>query len=174
MQFTIRSANLSSFLSIFVSHPQIVRHRHPAFRRAATFFLSLVTFNSNLRIQNSTLLFGIPAYRQPRCRCQKQPCTKTTVRYFGRTISGFPGNSLPCKRYRNPRACKYFRTVNSGVVFSPRIRDISQLRRLTDRRSISKLPRSTSSRQSGTSIPINATPTQSLLCSAIDSRPTRD
>lgn len=169
MHFTIRSASPSSFLSIFVSHPQIVRHRHPAFRRAATFLLSLATFNSNLRIQNSTLLFGIPAYRHPWCRCQKQPCTKTTVRYFGRTISGFPGNSLQCKRYRNPRACKYFRTVNSGAVCSPRIRAISQLRRLTDRRSIPELPHAISSRQSGTSVPIKAIPTQSPLRPAIDS-----
>lgn len=156
-QFTIRSANLSSFPSSFVSHPQIVRHRHPAFRNATAFFLSLATFNSNLRIQNSTLLFGIPAYRQPRCRCQKQPCTKTTVRYFGRTISGLPGNSLLCKRYRNPRACKNFLTVSSGVVFSLRTRDISQLRRFADNRSIPERPPLTSNCQSDTSMSINAT-----------------
>lgn len=167
----MRSANLSRFSFSFVSHPQIVRLRHPAFRSAAAFLLSLATFSSNFSIQNLTLLFGILAYRQPRCRCQKQPCTNTTVRYFGKTISGFPGNSLLCSRYRNPRACKYFLTVSSGVVFSPRTRDISQLRRFTDSRSILELLHSTSSYQSGTAMPINAVSAESPRCPAIDSRP---
>ena len=37
------------------------------------------------------LVFGTIKYLQPEWPCQKQPCTKITVRHLGKTISGLPG-----------------------------------------------------------------------------------
>ena len=63
-----------------VSHSQIVITRQPAARSAATVLASLKTFSSNLASQNLTRVFGIVVFAQPAWRCQKQPCTKITVR----------------------------------------------------------------------------------------------
>lgn len=45
---------------------------------------------ANFFSQNSTRLFGVYAYLQPLCRCQKQPFTKIAVLYFARNMSGCP------------------------------------------------------------------------------------
>ena len=81
----------------------------------------------NFFSQNSILLFGVYAYLQSRCLCQKQPCTKITVRYLGNTISGFPGRSLRCSRNLYPELCTIERTFSSGLVSLLFIRDIFQL-----------------------------------------------
>lgn len=61
--------------------------------RACT--LSLAEFPSSFFIQNSRRFVGVVQFLQPRCLCQKQPCTNTTVRYRGSTTSGRPGNFFP-------------------------------------------------------------------------------
>jgi hypothetical protein len=81
-------------------------------------------FLSNFATQKSVLLFGVVATLQPLCRCQKQPCTKTTVLCRGSTRSGLPGRSGRCSRYRSPLACRSLRSTISGLVFRPRILDI--------------------------------------------------
>jgi len=50
-------------------------------------------FCSNFLLQKSSRVFGVVVWRHPGCRCQKQPCTNTTVLYLGRTMSGDPGRS---------------------------------------------------------------------------------
>lgn len=60
--------------------------------------------------QNSLFVEGSLAYLQLSCPCQKQPCTKIAVRYFGRTISGRPGYRGSLTRYLNPFENKYLRT----------------------------------------------------------------
>ena len=68
------------------------------------------------------------AFLQAGCRCQKHPCTKITVPYLGRTMSGVPGRSLRCSRKRKPKRCSMERTRSSGRVFFPRTFDIRALR----------------------------------------------
>ena len=97
-------------------HSQIVRTAQPAFRSALSFRRSRATLSLNFFVQNSTRVLGVVAFAQLLCRCQKQPLTKTTVRYFGRTMSGVPGRSLRCKRKRRPRACSICRTAISAPV----------------------------------------------------------
>jgi hypothetical protein len=82
---------------------------------------------------------------------QKQPWTKTTVLYLGKTMSTeterdfrAEGWRLKAKggmgirtwmRKRNPILWRRERTRRSGVVFLPRMRDMFQLRRSLDNRS---------------------------------------
>lgn len=49
-------------------------------------------------VQNSVLVLGVVAFLQSLWPCQKQPCTKITVWYLGRTISGVPGRRLSFMR----------------------------------------------------------------------------
>ena len=44
-----------------------------------------------------------------------------TERYLGSTMSGQPGSSLACNRYRNPSENRAFRRVSSGRVSRPPI-----------------------------------------------------
>ena len=88
-------------------------------------------FAANFAFQNSTFVFGIDAFTHLECRCQKQPCTKTTVFRAGITISGLPGNLLSCRLNRMPDRCRNDRTFSSGTVFFARMRPMSKLR--TDR-----------------------------------------
>lgn len=74
------------------------------------------------------LLLGITAYLQPSCWCQKQPCTKMTVLYFGSTISGLPGRSLRLMRNLKPSLWRIDRIIFSGLVSLLLIRDITWLR----------------------------------------------
>jgi len=111
-----------------VQHSHTVTTFHPVFRRAFWVFISRVLFSLNLLSQNFFRLFGVYAYLQFLCRCQKQPCTNTIVRCFGRTISGLPGKSFRWSEKRNPIRCNAERTVFSGFVFLSRIRPIFQLR----------------------------------------------
>ena len=72
---------------------------------------------SSFACQYSCLDVGLAAALHRSCWCQKQPCTKITVRYLGKTMSGLPGRSLRCSLKRNPAPCRSRRTVSSGLVF---------------------------------------------------------
>jgi hypothetical protein len=52
----------------------------------------------NFARQNAALVFGVVAFAQAECRCQKHPWTKMTVRILAKTMSGRPGNARPCNR----------------------------------------------------------------------------
>lgn len=105
------------------AHSQITRTRHPSLSNAATFRLSRSVFFVSLSRQNVSRVLG-HLNRVQSWRCQKQPCTNITVRYFGSTRSGFPGMPLVCRRYLKPLEWRDFRTINSGLVLVPRMPDI--------------------------------------------------
>lgn len=117
-------AAASAFLCVSTSHSQTTNTRQPLASSCWLICSSRITFFENLASQNSVLDFGIVATLQPGWRCQKHPCTKTTVRCFGRTMSGFPGSFRPCRRKRNPCRWSALRRLTSGLVFSERMRDI--------------------------------------------------
>lgn len=56
--------------------------------------LSRSMFPWNFRLQKLPFVRGVVVYRQPSCRCQKQPWTNTKALYFGNTMSGEPGSFL--------------------------------------------------------------------------------
>lgn len=106
------------------------------------FLLSLVTLPSSFLRHHSLRVFGIRKSLQFLCPCQKQPWTKITVLYFGRTMSGLPGSFLffgPFTVKRSPSPCRIERTMISGFVSLLRIRDIFQERCSVDIRSINCL-----------------------------------
>lgn len=108
-------------------HSQMTITRQPADLSARCAAESRRTLPSNFRAQNSGLLFG--EYASPQsCLCQKQPCTKIAVLFDRKTISGRPGNSWACVRYRKPRFHSIRRTTISGPVSRPRMRPIRALR----------------------------------------------
>jgi hypothetical protein len=74
-----------------VSHSQKTTTRHPAASRLARTLASRATLPSNFFRQKSGRVLGVAARRQS-WRCQKHPCTKTTVLHLGNTMSGRPGN----------------------------------------------------------------------------------
>lgn len=110
-------------------HSHTTTTLQPASLKAAWFRRSRAAFPSNFSTQKARLLLGVVQFLHPRCRCQKHPWTKTTVLYFGMTMSGRPGSPLPCRRNRYPIRCNRLRTIISGVVSFPRIRLMFQLRR---------------------------------------------
>lgn len=101
----------------FVSHSHITSALQPRFVMSTIFNASRSTFRLNLARHISTFVLGRVAFGQPRWRCQKQPCTNTAIRYFGKTKSGAPGRSRRCNRYRYPKEKTSFLTIISGVVF---------------------------------------------------------
>lgn len=103
------------------AHSHSIATRQPARRSATRTALSRSTLAENLVRQNSGRVAGFVVKRQPVCRCQKQPCTKTTAPYFGSTRSGRPGMFFACSRYRKPRACNARRSSSSGAVSLPLI-----------------------------------------------------
>ncbi len=111
----------------FVWHCQTVRTPHPSLRRALQSLESFCRFFSSFGPQKSSRDFGGRPILHP-CACQKHPFTKTTFRLDGNTISGVPGRSRRCKRNRYPIWCNRLRTINSGAVFFPPMRDINALR----------------------------------------------
>jgi hypothetical protein len=72
-----------------------------------------------------TIFMAMPETALPTGR---QACTKITVLYFGKTISGLPSRLLSWSLKRNPLACKNFLTSISGFVFLPFICCILKLR----------------------------------------------
>jgi len=63
-----------------------------------------VVLRASFSDQKSVLVFGMLAFRHPLCWCQKHPCTKITFFLDRNTISGRPGKSAACNRYRKPSA----------------------------------------------------------------------
>lgn len=139
-----RAASAPGF---FNSHSQTTRTRQPIRVSFSETSASLSTFLANFLSQNSLFVCGIEAFLQPGCRCQKQPCTKITVPYLGKTMSGVPGRSLRCSRKRKPKRCSMERTRSSGRVFFPRTFDIMSLRwegvNLSMRRPYRRRPKAT-------------------------------
>ena len=120
-------------------HSQTIAKRHPNDKRASPTILSRSMLAANLVCQYSGCVAGVVAYRQSLWRCQKQPCTKTTAQYFGKTRSGQPLISFACTRYRSPRACSARLNTISGLVFFPLIPDIIRDRALLSTISITAL-----------------------------------
>lgn len=81
-------ATWSGFLR---AHAQTVATRQPSAKACRRTAASLATFASNLDSQNSLRVAGTVLKRHPAWRCQKHPCTNTTARWRGRTMSGRPG-----------------------------------------------------------------------------------
>jgi hypothetical protein len=90
--------------------------------------LSRLRFAANFSAQYSGLVRGTDASRQRPCRCQKQPCTRMTVRCAGSTMSGVPGSDFTLTRNRNPLRWSALRTVRSGPVPDPRMLRMMRLR----------------------------------------------
>jgi len=76
-----------------VAQAQNTAIRHPFPANSARWLASRLTVASNFGSQNSTLLEGVVANRQPSCLCQKQPSTKRATFQRRRTTSGLPGRS---------------------------------------------------------------------------------
>ena len=110
--------------------------RQPSWARSCKCCRSLRILPSNFLFQKALRVLGEYANEHSWWRCQKQPCTRTTDFRRGRTMSGHPGNLRTCRRKRNPIRWSNDRTVSSGLVFFALIRDMFQLRRSTEIRSI--------------------------------------
>lgn len=108
-----------------VSHSQITSGSQPAVRNDSRTRLSRSVFLANFKRQKSAFDAGVVAWRQPGWRCQKQPWTRTTFRRDGKTRSGRPGRSRRWSRKRYPRRWARRRTIISGRVSRPRMRDIT-------------------------------------------------
>lgn len=116
-----------AMVSIFaerIAHSQTTATRQPSARRSSTALPSRATVAANFSLQNSWFEDGTAASLQSLCRCQKHPCTKTAASKRGSKMSGRPGKSRACRRYRNPSLCSRFRRSNSGLVSRPRMPDI--------------------------------------------------
>ena len=87
--------------------------------------------------QKSNFDFGHLVFLHDPWRCQKHPCTKITLPRLGNTMSGLPGRSRACKRYRYPIPCTRCRTSISGFVSFPLTRLIRWLRSAAVKVSIS-------------------------------------
>ncbi len=110
--------------SSFSAHSHTTSTRHAALERVRIALMSRALFAESLASQKSDLVAGSRNSGHPSWRCQKQPCTKTAARHFGRTTSGRPGNALACKRKRNPACQNACLIRSSGPVFLPRIFDM--------------------------------------------------
>lgn len=105
-----------------------MKTRQPDSSNSKIFFSSLNTLFFNLGFQYWALLVGFFDRGHPSCWCQKQPCTKMTILYFGSTISGLPGRSLRLMRNLKPSLWRIERIIFSGLVSLLLIRDITWLR----------------------------------------------
>lgn len=97
------------------SQVQISTTRQPRASSSSRFAASRALLRACLSAQKSVRVFGSRAYLHM-WPCQKQPCTKTTVRHLASTMSGVPGSVETWTRKRSPRRCSIDRTVTSGAV----------------------------------------------------------
>lgn len=132
----MRSPVACAFLADASSHSHTTNTVHPDACSSIAFCASRAMFFSNFSCQNCVLLLGVVAILQPECRCQKHPCTKTTVLYRGNTRSGLPGSPAPCNRYRSPSRWRTLRSASSGWVSLPLMRDILSERSAGERKSV--------------------------------------
>ena len=109
------------------SHSHTVHTRQPSRRSAAARRRSRRLLARSLSDQKATLLVGNRPARQE-CACQKQPCTNSATRYFGKTRSGLPGRPLTLTRKRRPSRCRPLRKASSGAVSRWPMRLIKRLR----------------------------------------------
>lgn len=123
-------------LQLRMKHSQTTRTRHPNVVRASVAALSRCLLCSSFPCQKSLRVLGTFARLQSRCPCQKQPLTKIATIRPGRTMSGVPGRSLRCRRYRYPSAKSALRTRISGFVSFPRMPAIISLRFLGETMSV--------------------------------------
>ena len=79
-------------------------------------------------LQNSVLVAGNVDFLQFSCPCQKQPFTKITALYLGKTMSGLPGKFFTFFLNLNPLENRYFLTKISGLVSLPEILDMIEER----------------------------------------------
>lgn len=91
--FAIFNKAISTFAG-FRLHSQMVIIFQPSFFNAFKALVSLAMLPFILLSHQSVLVLGTTKYLQSLCPCQKQPLTKITVLYFGKTISGLPGRLL--------------------------------------------------------------------------------
>jgi len=118
----------SLFVLLASSHCHTTTTFQPSPFSVSIFRLSRSMFAEIFFPQNSAFVAGSWALLHPGWPCQKQPCTNTIVRYFGRTMSGLPANLLSWILYLKPFEKRYFRTRISGFVSLPLILDIILLR----------------------------------------------
>jgi len=133
-----------------VWHCQTVIAPQPELRNARRSLLSFRQFFCSFGSQNSRRVFGGRPMRHP-WACQKQPLTKMTFCRDGKTMSGVPGKSRRCKRNLYPREWRTRRTVTSGAVSLPRMRDINALLLSGDRLS-AMMQNSIPSKQAGSMV----------------------
>jgi hypothetical protein len=108
-----------------IAHSQTTSTLHCSANSACVDRSSRLLFAISLASQNAVLVAGRRNSAQRSWRCQKHPCTKTTVLHLGRTISGEPGNRFTFNLKRKPACHKLRRICISGAVSRPRIRDIT-------------------------------------------------
>ncbi len=120
---------------LFSSHSQTTNTLHPSEMRVDMFFASRVLFFSILSPQNTAFVLGSTKNEHPSCPCQKQPLTKTTLLYLGKTMSGLPGRRLSLVRYRSPFLNKKRLTSNSALVSLPLMERMILLRCAGEKRS---------------------------------------
>lgn len=133
-------------LQLRMKHSQTTRTRPPNVVRASVAALSRCPLRSSFPPQKSVRELGTFARLQSRCPCQKQPLTKIATFRPGSTMSGVPGRSLRCSRYRYPFAKSALRTRISGFVSFPRMPAIISLRFLGETMSFNFYPNSMLSR----------------------------
>jgi hypothetical protein len=112
-------------------HSQTVTTCHPNRRSFISLAASRAMFTSIFFFQKARRVFGMRNFGQCSWPCQKQPWTKTTVRYFGSTMSGRPGRDRffgPFTVNRYPSRWSIERTASSGFVSRLRMRDITRER----------------------------------------------
>lgn len=114
-----------------IAHCQTTTLLQPALARASSAFKSRVALASTFARQNSVRVAG-NLYRWQSCPCQKQPCTKITVRQRDSTTSGEPGKRRTDVLNRNPARWSKLRTVRSGDVSRWRTLAIRTLRSVVD------------------------------------------
>lgn len=114
LRITLRR-NFSASSTSDVSHCHTIKLFHPNFAKSLTLRWSRSALAAIFGLQYSKRDFGNLPFAQP-WPCQKHPCTKTTKRFAGKTISGLPGRSRLCSRKRKPALCSAERTILSGPV----------------------------------------------------------
>lgn len=124
----ISRANRASARCSRSSHSQTTSTFQPACRSAFCWRRSRSRFILSFSFHHSRFDAGNVENRHPPWRCQKQPCTNTTVLNLGKTRSGVPGRSRRCRRNLRPARCMARRTTSSGRVFFAPMRAIMRLR----------------------------------------------
>ena len=129
----------SSLGTSLVQHSHTIKTFQPMRLIKRTFLRNLSTFPARFCAQNFLFVFGVTRPYLQRCMCQKQPCTNITFLWRVRTISGQPGSFRWWRRNLYPRRCTSLRTIISGFVSLPRIRDMQYLRCLVVKTSAIRL-----------------------------------